>query len=139
MKANQINLDRLELGTHCFEYRLDSAYLEEVEKSELIDCQVDARAELHLREMDFDIRVWVNGVVQVICDRCLEPMSIEVQAEDDMTEDIQGREIDLNWLAYELIIVNLPLVHSHQPGGCNPQMDTLLQDHLCTTEEPEDK
>jgi hypothetical protein len=29
-------------------------------------------------------------------------------------------------------------VHSHQDGGCNPEMDALLQDHLCTDVEDED-
>ena len=140
---NVINLDTLELGVHCYEYHLDGAYLRRVEKSELLDGEIDAKAELHLRATDYDIRVSVNGTVQVTCDRCLEPMEIAVDAEDDMTADTQDesaakkREIDLNWLAYELTIVNLPLVHSHQAGGCNPQMDNLLQDHLCTTEEPE--
>ena len=141
---NVIKLDTLQPGKYCFEYHLDGDYLRSVEKSELLDGQVDAKAELHLRELDYDIRVAVNGTIQVTCDRCLEPMEIAVEAEDDMTADTQDespaqtKQIDLNWLAYELIIVNLPLVHSHQPGGCNPEMDNLLQDHLCTTEEPED-
>jgi len=141
---NVINLDTLELGVHRYSYHLDGAYLRSLEKSELLDGQIDATAELHLRENDYDIRVAVSGSVEVTCDRCLEPMEIAVEAEDDMTADTEDesraktREIDLNWLAYELTIVNLPLVHSHQAGGCNPEMDSLLQDHLCTTEEPED-
>ncbi len=143
MKENLINLDTLELGLHTYEYHVDSAYLKGIEKSELLGGEIDARAELRLREMDYDIRVWARATVQVTCDRCLEPMTITVEAEDDMTADTQDesknktKEIDLNWLAYELIVVNLPLVHSHQAGGCNPEMDSLLQDHLCTTEEPE--
>ena len=143
---NVINLDTLKPGTHRFEYHVDGAWLRGVEKSELLDGQIETKAELHLRELDYDIRVAVHGTVQVTCDRCLEPMELSVVAEDDMTADTmdespankaKGHEIDLNWLAYELIVVNLPLVHCHQAGGCNPEMDALLQDHLCTTEEPE--
>ena len=141
---NVIKLDTLQPGVYRYEYRLDGDYLRGVEKSELLDGQVDAKAELHLRELDYDIQVAVKGNVQVTCDRCLEPIDITVEAEDDMTADTQDESpvktnsIDLNWLAYELIIVNLPMVHSHQNGGCNPEMDNLLQDHLCTAEEPED-
>ena len=65
-------------------------------------------------------------------------MDIVVDAEDDMDLDEDTKTLDLEWLAYELVIVNLPLVHSHQPGGCNPQMDALLQSHLCTEPEDED-
>ena len=65
-------------------------------------------------------------------------MDVAVNAEDDMEMDEGTEMLDLEWLAYELVIVNLPLVHSHQPGGCNPMMDALLQDHLCTMPEDED-
>lgn len=141
--ANIIHLDRLELGTHRFDYHLDSACLSGIEKSDLLAGDIDATALLNLRDDDYSLRVSVKGVVQVACDRCLDPMDIHVDAEDTMTADDlleqagNARQIDLDWLAYELTIVNLPLVHSHQQGGCNPQMDNLLQNHLCTAEEPE--
>ncbi len=140
-----INLDQLEIGIHHFDFRLDSAYFQAVEKTEVLGGEIDAKATLNLLTTGFELKMAVKGSVIVTCDRCLEPMDLDVCAEDDMTTDAmdsisenkKGNIVDLNWLAYELTIVNLPLVHSHQSGGCNPQMDTLLQNHLCTTEEPE--
>ena len=137
-KPHIIELSKLEIGNYSFEYELDSAYFQSVEKSEVLSGHVQAKAELPLRARDFDLRIKVGGVVQVTCDRCLDPMDVAVDAEDDMEMDEGTEMLDLEWLAYELVIVNLPLVHSHQPGGCNPQMDALLQDHLCTTPEDED-
>ena len=133
-----IELSKLEIGNYSFDYELDSAYFQSVEKSEVLSGHVQAKAELALREQDFDLRIKVSGVVQVMCDRCLDPMDVAVDAEDNMEMDEGTEMLDLEWLAYELVIVNLPLVHSHQPGGCNPMMDALLQDHLCTTTEDED-
>ncbi len=133
-----IELSKLEIGNYSFDYELDSAYFQSVEKSEVLSGHVQAKAELALRERDFDLRIKVGGTVQVTCDRCLDPMDLAVDAEDDMELDEGTETIDLEWLAYELVIVNLPLVHSHQAGGCNPQMDALLQDHLCTMPEDED-
>ena len=60
---------------------------------------------------------------------------MEIEEYQELEEEV--KQLDLAWLAYELIIVNLPLVHSHQDGGCNPDMDALLQDHLCTALEDE--
>ena len=137
-KPHIIELSKLEIGKYSFEYELDSAYFQSVEKSEVLGGHVQAKAELALRARDFDLRIKVGGVVQVTCDRCLDPMDVAVDAEDDMEMDEGTEMLDLEWLAYELVIVNLPLVHSHQPGGCNPMMDALLQDHLCTTPEDED-
>ena len=136
--AHIIELSKLEIGDYSFDYELDSAYFQSVEKSEVLSGHVQAKAELALRERDFDLRIKVGGTVQVTCDRCLDPMDLAVDAEDDMEMDEGTELLDLEWLAYELVIVNLPLVHSHQPGGCNPQMDALLQDHLCTMPEDED-
>lgn len=136
--AHIIELSKLEIGDYSFDYELDSVYFQSVEKSEVLSGHVQAKAELALRERDFDLRIKVGGTVQVTCDRCLDPMDVAVDAEDDMEMDEGTEMLDLEWLAYELVIVNLPLVHSHQPGGCNPQMDALLQDHLCTMPEDED-
>ena len=138
-KNNIIDLSTLEVGHYQFDYQLDSAYFATIEKTELLGGDVSAKAVLDLRKDDFDLTISVHGVVQVVCDRCLDPMDRQVDAQDLMDLEDEGEEsadqvktLDLNWLAYELIVVNLPLVHSHQPGGCNPLMDALLQDHLCT-------
>jgi len=131
-----IPLDALEVGEHLFDFQLDDAYFKTIEKSELLGGKVCVHARLNLRETDFDLQVSVRGKVQVTCDRCLDPMDIDVDAtEDEWDWEEAVRTIDLAWLAYELIIVNLPLVHSHQRGGCNPMMAALLQDHLCTSAE----
>ena len=132
-KSHIITLDAIELGAHVFDFQLDNAYFAEIENSEVLSGEVDVEAQLNLRQYDFDLVITVKGLVQVTCDRCLDVMDIAVYADESEWDwDEQPKQIDLSWLAYELIIVNLPLVHSHQDGGCNPEMDALLQDHLCT-------
>ena len=138
-KSHIVALDSLELGAHVFDFQLDSAYFGEIENSELLGGEVKVEARLNLREYDFDLDIAVKGLVQVTCDRCLDEMDVAIDAEENEWEwDDEPKLIDLSWLAYELIIVNLPLVHSHQDGGCNPQMDALLQDHLCTALDDEE-
>ena len=138
-KSHIVALDSLELGAHVFDFQLDDAYFSEIENSELLGGEVKVEAHLNLREYDFDLDVTVKGLVQVTCDRCLDTMDVAINAEESEWEwDEEPKLIDLSWLAYELIIVNLPLVHSHQDGGCNPEMDALLQDHLCAEVEDEE-
>ena len=133
-KTNHIvQLDKLELGEHLFDFQLDNSYFSTIEPSELLGGVTDVKVRLILHEEDFSVDMDIVGQVQVTCDRCLEAMNVDVdiyEEEIELEEDTQL--LDLAWLAYELIIVNLPLVHSHQDGGCNPQMAALLQDHLCT-------
>lgn len=136
-----IDLATLAIGHYQFDYELDSAYLTSIENTELLGGAVTAKAVLELRETDFDLTMTVQGKVQVVCDRCLCPMDIAVDVTEKMDLEDEGEDasrvkaLDLDWLAYELIVVNLPLVHSHQAGGCDPTMDALLHNHLCTDEE----
>ena len=138
-KSHIIALDSLELGVHMFDFQLDSAYFNEIENSELLGGEVEVKACLNLHQYDFDLDIAVKGLVQVTCDRCLDEMDVAIDVEENEWEwDEEPKLIDLSWLAYELIIVNLPLVHSHQDGGCNPEMDALLQDHLCAEVEEDE-
>ena len=133
-QSHIVTLDSLNLGEHVFDFQLSNDYFGQIENSELLGGEAHVHAELTLRERDFDLSMDVQGQVQVTCDRCLDAMDVEIDAyEDEWDWDEEPKKVDLSWLAYELIIVNLPLVHSHQDGGCNPEMDALLQDHLCTT------
>jgi uncharacterized metal-binding protein YceD (DUF177 family) len=136
--AHIVLLDQLEIGEHLFDFQLDSTYLTAVENTELLGGAVDVKVRLILREDDFAVDMDIVGQVQVTCDRCLDATDVEVDIyEEEMELEEEVKQLDLAWLAYELIIVNLPLVHSHQDGGCNPDMDALLQDHLCTALEDE--
>ena len=127
-----VQLDKLEIGEHLFDLQLDNSYFSAIENSELLGGTVDVKARLDLRNEDFSVDMDIVGQVQVTCDRCLDAMGVDVDVyEEELEFEEDTKQIDLAWLAYELIIVNLPLVHSHQEGGCNPEMDALLQNHLC--------
>ena len=137
--AHIVLLDKLELGEHLFDFQLDNSYFSTIENSELLCGTVDVKVRLILHEEDFAVDMDIVGQVQVTCDRCLDSMDVDVDIyEEEMELEDDPKQLDLAWLAYELIIVNLPLVHSHQDGGCNPEMDALLQDHLCTALDDEE-
>ena len=141
-----IDLSRLSIGTHSFDIQLDDAFFSSLEKSEILSGQVAAKATLNLREEDYQISIAVHGTVFVVCDRCLDPMPIDIDAKDEMiaSESLNdepgalNEELDLTWLAYEIVSINIPLVHSHQAGECNKQMELLLHDHLCAEMEPDE-
>ena len=142
-----VDLKRLPVGLHSFDIQLDNAFFEGLEKSEILGGEVVAKVTLNLREEDYQLNIAVQGTVFVVCDRCLDPMPIEINdeqeifSEDEETGDglpVTGNTLDLSWLAYEIVSINIPLVHSHQAGECNKQMELLLHDHLCDEPEPDD-
>ena len=147
-----IDLKRLPVGTHSFDIQLDNDFFASLEKSEILSGEVAAKVTLNLREEDYQLNIAVQGTVFVVCDRCLDPMPLEIEdeqeifSEDEETGDddeIVNRNssfpqsLDLSWLVYEIVSVNIPIVHSHQPGECNQQMELLLQSHLCAEPDPD--
>jgi len=141
-----IDLKRLPLGTHSFDFQLDDDFFASLEKSEILNGKVVCKATLNLREEDYQLNIAVHGTVFVVCDRCLDPMPLEIDDEQEIfseDEEIENRKskiehLDLSWLAYEIVSINIPIVHSHQPGECNQQMELLLHDHLCDEPEPDE-
>ena len=146
-----VDLKRLPVGTHQFDIQLDNDFFKGLEKSEILSGEVAAKVALNLREEDYQLTISVHGTVFVVCDRCLDPMPLEIDDEqdiysedEDMGEDESvnpssvRQSLDLTWLAYEIVSINIPIVHSHQAGECNQQMELLLHDHLCDEPEPEE-
>ena len=143
-----VDLSRLDIGTHSFDIQLDNEFFESLEKSEILRGQVGCKAALNLREEDYQLSIAVHGTVFVVCDRCLDPMPLEINdeqeiwSEEEEDENVNrpssNRQLDLSWLAYEIVSINIPLVHSHQAGECNKQMELLLHDHLCDGPDPDE-
>ena len=139
-----IDLKRLPTGLHCFDIQLDDAFFGSLEKTEILSGKVAATVALNLREEDYQLNITVRGTVFAVCDRCLDPMPIEIDANDEMSAalndaaELPNDELDLSWLAYEIVSINIPLVHCHQAGECNKQMELLLHDHLCDEPEPDE-
>ena len=139
-----IDLKRLPLGTHSFDFQLDDDFFASLEKSEILNGNVVCKATLNLREEDYQLNIAVHGTVFVVCDRCLDPMPLEIDdeqeifsADEENDQMVNDQTVNLQWLAYEIVSINIPIVHSHQPGECNQQMELLLHDHLCDDLDPE--
>lgn len=92
----------------------------------------------------FRISVKAKGQVSVLCDRCLEEVTLPVEAEEQMTlrygdeADAQddGYDVtvipftattyDLSWDIYEFIALALPLQRTHADGECNENMTQYI-------------
>ncbi len=149
-----IDLNALQFGDYQYQYILDDAFFAAIDEKEILGGNLQSEVSLVVREQGCNLQLSAKGEVRVTCDRCLDEMTEAVDVDesllvkvatpreedaDDDTLYVADGKIDLAWLLYEMIEINLPIVHSHQTGECNPQMEELLQTHLCTTtEEPEE-
>ena len=81
---NIIDLSRLPIGVHRFDIQLNDDFFSRIEKSEILGGEVSATATLNLREDDYSLKIAVHGIVRVICDRCLDAMSLAIDDEQEI-------------------------------------------------------
>ena len=149
-----ISFKGLPLGSSVFDWVIDGDFFARYETSEINDASIDAQVTLikHTRFLELDFAL--NGWAEVICDRCLDPLKLELDAkaklivkigegasENDSDDDdviflLSGEDrIDVAQYLYEYAHLNLPLrrVHPDDENGnsaCNAEMISKLKQYL---------
>lgn len=144
--AYKIPLKDLSAGTHVYEYDLDNDYFRDIEGPEVPKGKAHAIVEVKKNSQSFELKFDIKGVVQILCDRCLEEMDQEIDAQDKLMvkfgEDYgeegdsliivpeEEGEINIAWYLYEFIALNIPIRHVHPIGKCSKVMVSKLRGHL---------
>ena len=89
----------------------------------------------------------IAGVVTTVCDRCLDDMEVAIDTtgslkvkygeeayDDGETVVVPETDSFLNvaWYIYEIIVLGMPINHTHEDGECNAEMLDKLNEHMCT-------
>lgn len=143
----KIPLKTLAVGSHAFEYVLDTEYFKKIDGQEVQKGKVTAKVVVKnggtgVYELNFQL----DGVIQVPCDRCLDDIDLPVvcknrliaklgvvyaeEGDDIIVIPETEGEINVAWFLYEFIALSIPLKHIHAPGKCNRMMSTKLRRHL---------
>ncbi len=149
--AYSIPVSGLKEGHHTFNFRIDKAFFDLFEDSEIKEGELEATADIDRRATLIDIRIRISGKVSINCDRCLEmfdfPMECENSlvikfgpARDESDPEIitlprDEYELELKQYLYEYIHLALPIqrIHPDDRNGvstCNQVMLKKLQEHL---------
>ena len=94
---------------------------------------------------DYLVEIKVKGVLRITCTRCLDEMNYDTEVEDtvkvvctnadmetddeDMLEARADGTLDLSHRVFETLALNVPSVHVHEEGECNPAMTKWLESH----------
>lgn len=90
----------------------------------------------------YNVGIYAKGYVTVACDRCLDPLDINVEVSDTIKvkdgdpEDSDAADmlylessspnIDISWQVYEIIETSLPMQRVHDEGECNPEVTAYI-------------
>jgi uncharacterized protein len=138
----------LSIDTHSFDFVIDKKFFEAIEYAELEDGQIKVSLEMVNQERMMILNFHLDGYVEVICDRCLEPFHYQISGHErlivkhgasyeELSDEVivipEGAyEIDISKILYEFIVLMLPMRRIHPEDengqtGCNPEMIEKLQ------------
>jgi uncharacterized metal-binding protein YceD (DUF177 family) len=145
----QIAFSGLNSGTHIFDFQIDGKFFEHVHDAEISGGKVSVVVTMAKEERMMDLHLQIAGTVSVCCDRCNEPMDVEVEGNERLiiklgdhyyeeSEDVQvipdtAHKFDLSPFLYEYIHLLLPIrrVHDEDENGnsqCDPDIIKKLKE-----------
>ena len=139
----KIDLKALTEEVTPLEYQLDDQFFQLLEGSQMQGGSMHVSGSIRKAVGFYELLLHAVGTVYLPCDRCLETMSLPIEAsqrlivklgsenqydDDVITVDEKEGLLDTAWLIYESIALAVPIQHVHQPGDCNDAMSEKLKE-----------
>jgi uncharacterized metal-binding protein YceD (DUF177 family) len=149
-----ISFKGLSLGSHLFDWTIDGSFFALYEMSEISDASIEVQLTLVKHSRFLELHFGMNGWVEVSCDRCLDPLKLEIASEAQMfvrfneqagEDDADENDVivlphdedrlDVAQYLYEYAHLSLPLRRVHpddanERSGCNAEMICKLEQYL---------
>ncbi len=149
LKRYTVQHKALGSGKHTFTYAIDTPFFQALSAEEILGGTCEVQVVADKNSQNLLLHTEITGSVAVSCDRCLEPLTLEVDFAGDLMvrygesgeEEGDGEclwvsanenEIELAQYLYESIYLSLPLQRIHAEQGepseqCNPEMLARFQ------------
>ena len=153
LKQYIISLPTLGEGHHEYEMRVDGSFFAARGNDDVKEADVIAYVDIDVRHGAYKIGMTCQGWIEIPCDRCLDPMRLDVDDDYDVTvrygeeydekDDLitlpeDETEFNLAPLIADTVLLSIPLRHVHPEGECNPEMEEIMSRHSSETLEEED-
>ena len=138
----KIPFSSLSLGHHTFDFRVNDAFFETFHYDEISNCNIKIKINLEKTERFLKLDFYFDGTYFVPCDRCLDPIEIPVNHEEQLivnfgnendfdsevwTISSKEHELILDNFIYETLVLLRPFSVMHDVEKCNPKMVEKLQ------------
>ena len=123
MKSMIIPLDGWAAGERTFRFHADTEFFQAFDNQEILEAGIDVEIKAvkdGTRKVKADLHL--TGTVTVLCDRCLEPLTITVDTRPE--EEFEAPSTEADWdfsqAVYDYTCLSVPIHKVHPEGGCNP-------------------
>lgn len=127
-----------------FRWWAGNEFFARFENSEILDAGIEVEVEVEKSGSYIGVDCGVSGEVRVVCDRCLEDLTLPVETGFKLSvkfgEESLGAEVsmdgeretvflpesdsdlDLSQAVYDYVCLSLPVQRVHEDGGCDPDV-----------------
>ena len=143
--AYKVQLASLPEGKFQQEFVCDTQFFKNMENEDVVHSDVKVHLDLENRNGLYDLKFTLKGIVQVPCDRCLDPIDIEIDTTydikveygdtyDDLSDELlvipsSNPYLNVAYMLYDTILLSIPMRHVHPLGKCNRAMAAALSKH----------
>ena len=137
------------------DFEITTEFFENMENFDIMHSDVKVHLDMEKRNDAYSCKFHCKGVVQVPCDRCLDPIDIEVDTDynvvvkygdnyDDGADNLlvipySNTYLNVAYMLYDTVLLTIPLRHVHPLGKCNRAMAEALRKHRANAEDEEEE
>ncbi len=152
--AYKVQLASLPDGRHEQDFEITTEFFKNMENTDVVFADVKVHLDLVKKNDTYDCTFHCKGMIQVPCDRCLDPLDLEVDTDyhvvvkygdsyDDGADNLlvipySNTYLNVAYILYDTILLTIPLRHVHPMGKCNRAMAAVLSKHRSNSDEDEE-
>lgn len=151
--AYKVQLASLPDGHHEQDFEIGTEFFRNMENRDIISSDIYVHLDLIKKDELYDCTFTVKGVLQIPCDRCLDPLEHEVDTEyhvvvkygdnyDDGADNLltipySNSYLNVAYILNDTILLTIPMRHVHPLGKCNRAMAAALNKHRSAGDDDE--
>ncbi len=141
----KVQLASLADGKYEQDFECGAEFFKNMENPDVISSDVKVHLDLVKKNDAYDCTFHCKGMLQIPCDRCLDPLDHEVDTTyhitvkygadyNDESDDVliipeSDSCLNVAYMLYDTIVLTIPLRHVHPLGKCNRAMAAALHKH----------
>ena len=141
----KVQLASLADGKYEQDFECGTEFFKNMENPDVISSDVKVHLDLVKKNDAYDCTFHCKGMLQIPCDRCLDPLDHEVDTTyhitvkygadyTDESDDVliipeSDSCLNVAYMLYDTIVLTIPLRHVHPLGKCNRAMAAALHKH----------
>ena len=141
----KVQLATLADGRYEQDFVCDTEFFKNMENPDIISADVNVHMDMVKKNEAYDCTFTCRGTLQVPCDRCLDPIDMDVDTQyhvvikygdrySDEADDLliipeTDAAINVAYMLADTIALTIPMRHVHPMGKCNRAMAAAMSKH----------